>query len=58
LFISIQLIVVPDAKMAEAAQDLENVAVRVVGLETDVNMVKVVAGALVEQLSEHASFHR
>ena len=58
MFISIQLIVVPDAKMAEAAQDLENVAVRVVGLETDVNMVKVVAGALVEQLSEHASFHR
>ena len=44
--------------MAEAAQDLENVAVRVVGLETDVNMVKVVAGALVEQLSEHAPFHR
>jgi hypothetical protein len=58
LFISIQLIVVPDAKMAEAAQDLENVAVRVVGMETDVNMVKVVAGALVEQLSEHAPFHR
>ena len=57
MFISIQLIVVPDAKMAEAAQDLENVAVRVVGMETDVNMVKVVAGALVEQLSEHAPFH-
>jgi hypothetical protein len=55
-FFPIQLIVVPDAIMAEAAQDLEHVAAEVVGLETNVNQVKCVAWASVAQLLEEASF--
>ncbi|CAB4018414.1 Hypothetical predicted protein [Paramuricea clavata] len=52
-FSLIQPIVVPDAIMVEAAQDLEHAAAEVVGLEPNVNQLIVVPDAKMVEAAPH-----